>query len=372
MTAPYLALSADLVTRDHEQISSILVAATGVTEFEIPAESASVKFSEDWAPHVQASITAPAGFTDAQLAALDPRSNTRLGIYAGYRYQGANDLKLLANVGLRKREVVRPSNQLQITASSDEARAMDRLREEVTGLPTFAGINEAVQWLANYSVYPETAVLESDYANGTDAGSVAGLELDVGGQLWSPIEDAASRAGKWVYCTGPRKWRITAKTSASGAVSHALAVGKAGTVEESNSALDRTEWANHSIVEYTWTDGAGVSQRVIGRARVTSGPFSVNTVGYKTDHKTYERPATQAQANAAAASRVRNLVTRGRGISLSAVSAYWLRPGHTVSITLPQGATENHIVKSVDFDLGSGRMNLETRQPIDATITTGE
>lgn len=373
MTGAYNPAVAGLIKRDHAQIHALTVDAPGVEDFALPAEGVSVKFSEDWAPHVQASFDVAAALTQAQLSSIDPRRNARIKIDAGYRLDnGTNDVHLLADLGVRTRGVQRPSNKLTLTASSDEQRAMDRLRVSSAAFPTFAGINEAVQWLADYAVYPETAVLDSEFPAGTNPGSVAGLESSTGSTHWSPIEDAAARAGKWIYCTGSRKWRISARPSNGGTVAHALEVGLYGTVEQSDSKLERTDWANHSIVEYHWKDSAGTDQRIVAQARVTSGLFSVDAVGYKSDHKVYERAATQAQADAVATARVQNLVSRGRGISLSAIAAYWLRPGQTITVKLPLGEPEEHIVRSVDFTLEDGLMNVETRQPLDVTVTTGE
>jgi hypothetical protein len=374
VTGAYSPSVAELVKVDHTQIHALTVDAPGVEDFILPAENVTVKFSEDWAPHIQASLDVPASLTQAQLSAIDPRRNARIKIEAGYQLaSGSNDLQLLADLGFRDRSVTRPNNKLGLTASSDEARAMDRLRVSAGEVfPSFGGINEAVQWLADYAVYPETAQLHTDYPNGTTAWAVAGLQSSPGSTFWSPIEDAAARSGVWVYCTGSRKWRVSGRPSNGGTIQHALEVGLFGTVEESDSKLSRTEWANQSIVEYRWRDAAGEDQSIVGHARVTSGPFSVNSVGYKGDFKSYERAATQAQAEAVAGGRVRNLVSRGRGVTVSAVSAYWLRPGHSITVRLPLGIAEEHIIRSIEFNLGDGRMTIETRQPLDVTITTGE
>ena len=373
MTAPYSSAVAEYIKGSLEHVWAVTADPKVGASFPLTVEALKVTLAEDWAPHIQASLTAPM-LTQAQLDALDPRTGARIQISAGYRYpDGTLDLQPLADLAVRQLVPTWPDDQVTINASSDEALAQDRMRvEDGRGLPfTFAGINEAVSWFADYAVYPDSAVLDTSFAASYGASAVAGMEVDAGTPMWSPIEDAASRAGVWVHCTTDRKWRITARPGLA-TPRHTLAVGSAGTIVTAQAPLDRTQWANQVLTEYTWTDAAGTQQTVYGRAAVTSGPFSVNSAGYRSVKQSYTRPATQAQADAAAASRVRNLVSRGRGLTLEAHAAYWLRPGETITAQLPVGAPENHIIKSLTFDPVAGLMSLETRLPLDATVTTGE
>jgi len=374
MTAPYSAAVAGYIKGSLEHIYTVTADPKLGASFELPTEDAGLKvtLAEDWAPHIQTSLTVPM-LTQEQLDALDPRTGARIQISAGYRYpDGTQDVHQLADLAVRLAEPAWPANQVGINASSDEALAQDRMRVEANIGPfAFAGINEAVQFFANYAVYPDTAVLSSSFAAGYGAASVAGLEVATGTPMWSPIEDVAARAGVWVHCTPDRKWSITPRPGLT-TPAHVLTVGTDGTIITARAPLDRTQWANHVLTEYSWTDGAGAQQTVYGRAAVTSGRFSVNSAGYRTVKRTYTRPATQAQADAAAASRVRNLVSRGRGLTLEAHAAYWLRPGDTITVQLPLGPAENHVIKSITFDPPAGLMSIQTRLPLDATITTGE
>ena len=373
MTGLYLASAAERIKHSLGHEFTVTIDPAFAPSFTLPATDVKVTFAEDWAPHIQAQITAPIP-AQAQLDGLDSRRGCRVIITAGYRYpDGTVDVQHLADLGLRSCTPSWPDNTISIDASSDEALAMDRMRVEAnTGPLVFDGINEAVQFWADYAVYPSTADLDSPYSDTMGASALVGFEVETGTPMWSPIEDAAARCGVWVYCTGERQWRIAARPELGGTVRHTLAVGEDGTIITAQAPLDRTQWANQVVTEYTWTDGDGAQQTVYGRAAVTSGPFSVNTAGYRSDKVTYERPATQAQADAPAGTRVRQLVTRGRGLSLEAHAAYWLRPGHTTTVQLPLGAAENHIVRSITFDLGVGKMAIQTRQPLDVTITTGE
>jgi len=373
MTGDYEARVATLIKGDLGHVWTVTVQPVSGPSFTLECEDIEVTMAEDWAPHVQAKLVGSIPESLTQLDALDGRRNCRIIIQAGYVYKdGTVDIHQLADLGLRNRRTSRPSNQMGLAASSDEAKAMDRRRAEFYGSLEFDGLNDLVKFFADYAVYPEVATLDTNFPDNGGYASIAGMEVNIGTPMWDAIEDAAARCGKWVYCTPGRFWRLTDAPSLGGTVRHVLAVGKDSTIFAADSEVDRTGFANQSIVEYAWQDAEGVSHTVYGRAAVTSGPFSVNSIGYVSDHKRYDRPATQAQANAAAASRVKGLVTRGRGLSLEAHAAYWLRPGHTINVQLPTGPAEDHLIKSITFYRQGGRMLIHTRQPMDVTITTGE
>lgn len=372
--SPYSDTALEAITGSElEHLVRVTVDPSGGAPFEVAAEGISITYAEDWSPHIQSAMTTAVP-TVAQLDLLDPRLNCRVQIDAGYRYpDGVEDLKPLCNLGLRTRHVGRPANQVNLTASSDEARAQDRRRVEDYGpFTTFTGINELVQFFADYAVYPQTAEVITSYPADGGYWAIYGITAPVGTPMWDVIADAAARAGVWVHCTSDRKWRIRPRATIAATPQHVLEVGTNGTIITSDAALERVEFANQSIIEYSWTDAAGDDHTVYGRARITSGPYSVDVVGYVVDHITINRAATQAQADAAAASRVGNLVTRGRSLSLEAHAAYWLRPGHTISVKLPTGSAELHLIKSIRFEPLAGKMQIETRQPLDVTITTGE
>ena len=370
---PYASTAADALIGQLEHICEITVDPVGSPAFTLDPESVSITFAEDWSPHIQANITAAIPST-TNLDLLDPRLNCRVQLTAGYRYaDGTLDVHPLADLGLRTRSTARPSNTVDLTAASDEARAQDRRRVEDHGPFTeFTGINELVQFFADYALYPESADVVSDYSAGVGEAAIDGITAAIGTPMWDVIADAAARAGVWVHCAADRTWRIRYRPVTGGTSQHYLEVGTDGTIITSEAGIDRTLFYNQSIIEYTWKDAENVDHTVYGRAIVSSGDYSVNVVGYRTDHTVINRAATEAQANSAAASRVSNLVTRGRSITLEAHAAYWLRPGMTITVKLLTGVAEEHIIKSITFEPGIGKMQIETRQPLDVVITTGE
>lgn len=125
-------------------------------------------------------------------------------------------------------------------------------------------------------------------------------------------------------------------------------------------------------IRYDWRTPAGVESTVYGTARVTAGPFAVGTVGYKILTETRDQATTQAAANVAAATVLGRLLARSRGLSVTCVPCWWVRPRNTVTYYPSGGGDEQrHLVSSVSFDLEAMEMDIQTRLP-DADSTIGE
>lgn len=372
MTAPYSSAVTELITGSLRHEASVQVQANGEDPFDLDVEgNLTVTFSEDWAPYVQADLTAAVPADDV-LDLIDPRKNTRLLVNAGYTYpDNTTEIFPLADLGVRSRPVKRPDGTMDLDAGSDEYRAQDYRAMYWAGMER-AGINEAVSWLAGYAVGPEPARVVSNFPARTGAAALAELEVSLGDDYWGLMDDAAARTGKRVYCDEFRTWRVTSRPESAGKISHELAVGENGTIMVSQSTLSREPWYNAVCLQYRWTDAERVEHVVIGRALVQSGEFSVSVVGHKVHYEEIARPINQAAANAAAAAKLRNLVTRGRSLELEAAAAYWLRPGMTTRVTLPTGAPALHLVQSVKFMPLDGRMRVSTRQPLNVEISNGE
>ena len=130
---------------------------------------------------------------------------------------------------------------------------------------------------------------------------------------------------------------VLTRRAAVASVSRAqLAVGPGGTLTHSQSDLARAEWGNAVLLRSSWRDGTGTDRIVIASAWATSGDFAVATAGARWQLIERTSPTTQAAANAAAKHILTRTLSRGRGYTLTAVAAYWLRPGHTVTVQLPR------------------------------------
>ena len=126
------------------------------------------------------------------------------------------------------------------------------------------------------------------------------------------------------------------------------------------------------MLRYEWTAPGGEEETIYGTARVTSGPFDVDTVGHKILGETRSIATTQTAANAAAATLLGRMLARSRGLSVTTVACWWVRPRSTVTYYPSSGGDEQrHIVSSVAFDLEEMTMDIVTRLP-DADSTIGE
>lgn len=351
--------------------SAVAYPATG-SPIILDVEDLSITFDESWSPHIQASITAKIPADQATLDALDPRKNCRVKISLGYVYDGAvKDVHEVADLGIRTRDVLRPQNVLRLTAAGDEARAQDAKRRSTDAAPPKTGINEIVAYAAGKAVSPDVPEIVSDFGSGYGVNSFTELELEVGSDYWSLISDAAKRAGVWVYVDGQRRWRITKRAEVAGVSAHKLLTGAGGTIISADAALQREDFYNSVTLAYTWQDAAKVDQTVYGEAWIDGGDFGTTATGVNGYFEEREGPITKAQANAAAQTILKYCFTRGRGFRMDAAAAYWLRAGMTVTVQLPLGEQERHIIRAVSFNPADGTMTITTRQPQEAAITLG-
>lgn len=389
MTGPYRAEIVELIAEPirHEVTVTAEPRTGSAFELDVDTDSAdlSITFSEDWAPFAQVSATAAIPEA-AQLDRLDARTGCRITIGAGYVYaDGTREVFPLADVGLRTRPVKRPSNTLGITASSNEARAQD-YRFAWNPSMDRAGVNEAARALFDTAFGIGQYTLVSDLPAKAEAASLAEYDVKLADDLWSGLDDLAGRTGTRIYCDEAGIWRITERRSAAGTIAHELADGAHGTLIESDADLSREGWYNSVVLVYRWTeelpDGTNTDGTPktkdkayirYGRASVKTGEFDVSAIGRKTYFEEFEgRRISEATANKVAAAKLRNLVTRGRSYNVTAVAAYWLRPGMTVSLKLPTGEPDRHLIQSITFRPLEGTMQITTRQPITGEITTGE
>lgn len=373
MTAPYSSELTTLLSGPLEHYYRVEIHPKTGDSYELPTDEGSmaVTFSEDWSPHVQARWTGSIPAL-AELDALDGRAGCRVKIHAGYILPSrVPDVHLLADLALQDRDVSRPANTVPLSADSDEIRLQDRKERGVGGPHTWAGLNEAVDYILGVALSPDAYTIDSDFPAGYRSDVTTGVEIWAGDDYQDIIADLAASADAWIYCDGSNTWRIRSRPTVGGTPVHTMATGPGGTITDSKTTLSRREWFNDVVIRYRWKNGTG-EQDIFGRASITSGPHAVAAVGYKTMYVSKGTGTTQARANSAARSMVSNLSTRGRGMTLTGAAAYWLRPGDTITVQLPTGDPEDHIVRSVTFRPDVGLMDVTTRQPLDLIITTGE
>lgn len=358
-----------VVAAAHGQVFTVTAVKADGSTIALDVEGGRVAWDESSAPRVRASLTCRVPDLGT-LVDLDPRSQVRLQLVAGYvRPGGITESAQIADLGLRSRRVVRDKsrtngNRMELQATSDESLALDNSPVFGGSTGSVASVPLAIQALLNQALTPDPTLTI------THSDATATSEVDITDR-WATIDDLADRIDADVYDDGTRQWWITPRPTIAGTAVAALAVGAAGTIVTSSSTLGRDDWANQVKLRYRWTDASNVAHTVIGTATAT-GPFDPTVSGdYKVWTQDRETPSTSTKANQAAAALLKRFLSRARGYTLSAVAMWWLRPGDTVTVQLPTGGAETHLVVSVAFDPAAYAMTVTTRLP-DGVSINGE
>ncbi|MFE5839132.1 hypothetical protein [Arthrobacter sp. NPDC056493] len=345
--------------------------------FELDVLDCSIDFNASERPYVRGSITAKVIEDQDTLDSLDPRKAVRVHVFMGYIYDGfVKDVNLVADLHIRTRTIDRPSNTMTLVLGGDEELAEDYKRMAWGPHAPTTGINEFVQFHANKASVPGTATVVSDFPAGYGATELAGMVQDVGQDSLSMLLDAAERLNVSVFCDGDRTWRIKKQSEIAGATALKLYVGAGGTILNAQSSLTRgvgegKGFCNAVALIYRWKDSGGVDHVIYGNATVSAGPFATTAVGAKTFSEERQFPiASTALANQTASNLLKILAGRGNQMTLEAHAAYWLRPGHTVTVQLPAGDQQRFLVTQVQFNPTTGTMDLVLKQPINVTIST--
>jgi hypothetical protein len=330
----------------------------------LSVKSGTVTFDETRSPRAEArGIVCAVPDNQATLDAIDPRTGARLQLDVGYsRPDGLTDVNPFVDLVLRDRPVARPDDTMTVSGLGDESLVIDNAPSNggtLTGTTTVAAIQSLIRTILPATVLANPSALAGAAVSQSPMGDKHDLLMDLSDRIEAKTFD-----------DGLRNWSVVpVPTLATPAL--ALEVGANGTIVESDTTLSRDDgWYNRVFLTYDWTDASDVQHIVTAVRSITSGPYAAKVGNVRTLELTRKIPATQTEANAAATALVKRTVTRGRSFTVRAISAYWLRPGMTVSIDLPLGGAEEHLVSSVAFDLAAGTMSVTTRLP-DGTYTVG-
>lgn len=328
-----------------------VVLPTGVT-VELDELDGTVDWDERRTPRVEARITCRAPVDVDELAQVDARLGARLVVDAGYlRPDGFENVIELCNLGLRSRRVSRPGDTMALVAQSDEALVLDDAPSSggsAVGASTTAAITAVIQ-----------AVLPSVTPTVTASAGAAINESPLGDK-WTRVEDLADRIDAKVYDDGTRAWFIAPTPTSLANPLHTLRIGQDGTITRTDKELGRDEWFNRVFLTHDWVDTGGTRHIVVAVKSILSGPYAATTGNVRTLEVRRETSISQGGADAAAQAMVNRTVTRGHNDALTAVSAYWLRPGDPVTVVDVEGAL-TQLVSTIAFHLRPGLMDLTTR-----------
>lgn len=335
---------------------------------ELALTTATLTIDEDRSPRFL--LDGAVGLGDQDLLDfLDPRTGTRLEVWAGYEYADRTvDVHRLADLGLRERIVRRPQNDVTLRAVSDEAIVQDYTAPTPNSYPVGTTAGTALANLLG-SGHSQPVTILSARAATTIGPDPLVVEPD---GVWAAVQDLCDRIGAVAYHDGATGFYVVDQPTLPGAAAHGLRTGPSGSLTATEVATDLEEFANFVVVQYLWRDASNVDHAARGWAEVAAGPFGTVATGRRGRVVTYEHPGTAADAQRAASVLLTRTISRGRRIHVEgAAAAYWLRPEHTITCQFPLGGQERALVTQVVFDLPAGTMSVHTRQPETVTITTG-
>lgn len=365
ITDPWREDSDALIRTSHVQIVRVIAVTPSAGTFAMSIEPGStLTVDDEQAPRWVARLVCAAPDTLAQVDALDARQGVRIFISAGYiRPGGAEDVWPVVDLGLRSRAWARPGHTVELVATSDEALVIDAaasVGDTINTSTTAAGIAQILA--ATITPAPTLYVL-------TPGPAVAMTPIT---DRWSAIRDMCERGGVQAYDAGLRAWVCETRPQVAGETSVSLNVGANGIAERVDDSIRREEWHNYVLYRHRWRDANGIDQVITATAYVSDGPYAITgPSGKRIYQEDRDTPTTQTAANAAAADVLSRLVSRGRGVTITGASAWWARPGHTVSVGRhPSAPPERHLIGSITWDLTGDVMTVATRVPTTYTAAT--
>lgn len=358
--APYLDDAEAILAGAHGHI--VRARATGAT-FTMPlalvdeAGAVSLDYDEQRAPRVQARLLCALPATLEDLERLDPRAGVRVELDLGYRRPGgAQDVATVADLGLRRVSVNYADRTMSLSLAGDEALVVDASSVAVGKVDTPTH-RAGVQALLEQAISPAPNFVANV------PGDTAAL-VDPLTDRWATAQDLADRKECALYDDGLRTFVLEPVPTVATTPAASLTVGDGGTVLEPEADLARDAWFNYVCLRYRWRNAAGADQVITATAYVSSGPYAISgDAGKRILLDERNVPTTQAAANAAARAILVRQLSRSRSFTFTAIAAYWVRPGSTVSVTLPGGRPEAHLVSRVSFQPLVGTMTLATRLP---------
>lgn len=379
-TLPFASDVAQLITATHE-VKVTARAVSGGTTVTLDLEDYTVDWTERRTPRVSAVLTCPIP-DEATLALLDPRTYVRVVLTAAYRLpSGTWDTQDVAHLMLRARNVNRPANTLTLTCASHESAVLDF--SLMVQHPDDYGTGDMSQTWASASDMTARTIADMllELRSGPMA-DVAVIDEVHSGPATIAINPndrwdgqfmvAAEQLGYDVFDNGDKVIRCAPLPTLAPETALTLTVGASGTILESDAGVDRDDWANFVTIRYKWQElvaGAQVDRWTYGQQWVQGGPYAPASSGWRVLVEDRPGHPSEAQADQAAANLLVRMLSRSRSLTIRSVSAWWLRAGHTVTVQLPTGAQERHLVVGVTFH-SDNTMTVVTRLP-DAVSTIG-
>ncbi|MDJ0336441.1 hypothetical protein QMG83_14535 [Salinibacterium sp. G-O1] len=315
---------------------------------------ATITLDEGWTPYVQANLVCS---VPADYATIDPTAGHRISITVTHTDEaGALITEKVWDLVLRTRKVDRVNAEMTVTAESDECLLQDYGQRGTTVITFTTGTVQAFVSARTADAIPTRTI--------TTAGShtlAVPYPWAPGTTVWEIIEGPIKTAGLRLWSEGGQAFRLdVAPVSVAGTISLSDTENvKLADDDISRDGSNGSGFANCVVIEYKWTDTSVTPnvQRVdYDSAGGTTTPRKTLVVRY-TD--------TKPPASGGAAALLARALTRGRNISVTAISDYTAAPGKTVNITLAGDAPITKVIKAVSWSWSDGdddaTMRIDTR-----------
>lgn len=331
--------------------------------YSLPPVSVRMTIDGRRTPRWQATVVCALPSKDVR-AVLDPRNGLRVEIVAGYRIQGvgldAHRLCLL-RADTVARDIV--ANTITFGLTSDEAVVVD-FPFDTAGTFAAADSNKVAAIKAAVAAcFPGVTLTWSVGSDVHDGATFAAAQVTKYGQdRWEAITDWADTIDANVHSDGYRSWRIEKPpTVAKAAIRAKLTTGPKGNVSSLIFADTRGErFATKVMLQYESRSGSTTTTTTVV-ASTTLTPPRMRVV-------TRKRPPDEPRNVAKAI--LRRALKRTHRVTIEAPGMWWLRPGHSVTVTDPERGQDRVIIDTVELDVTAGTMRLVGREPYGARNPT--
>jgi len=218
---------------------------------------------------------------------------------------------------------------------------------------------EAIEALVD-AAYPSTSPPSWAVGAGVDTTSQPPDNTVFTGDRWAAVNALAQAINVTVGADAVGGWTIAPAAQSTTSV-WTVAHGADGVLVAETTAYSRRKQFNAIPLRWKNPDGSG-GLVYIADMDPASPTYYDGTFGRKPrPEETLATVTTSAQVEAAATTLLQLYSGRTRAIALSSVHNPLIEPGDVITVHLPDGTSEEHVIDAVTLPLEKGTMSLETR-----------
>lgn len=298
----------------------------------------------------------PAWSTDVEtLIALDPRENARIRIDVNAITASGVQTRSF-DLGLRERSIDYLNSTITLNLASDEGLLEDYgpLADDTAPLALASSLRDIIDYVLGEAI--PGAALESTPAIDADLTPAPGGSEDdaftwqAGQSALDFLHPLVQVAGYRLVCDEARQWTLRSEdyyADGSTMIRHGV------NMIEADETIDRESgiWFDAAVTRHTWTDSGGLEQIRTDSYALTT-PYTRLAL-FERDTP-YPGPGFSEYA-------VRRAQQRGREVTATSVSDWRVNAEQPVTIYLADAPIQTGLTQSVEFDLSTDRMTINTR-----------